>query len=148
MNIDEGLRKIEEMFGSRLVFLGHQILTLSTSGQPCDITFYEREPAVDVTVDPQLSLALMYGAGPQRLRAMLESIKLSNGSVVSMNDIWTINPMPKGGFSKGELEAVDISQAEEKAGPNGETLRKMIKDTYHCKSQGEEDHYLRRFIAS
>ena len=41
-----------------------------------------------------------------------------------------------------------MSQAEEKVGPYGRTLRKMIKYTYHCKSRGEENYYLRRFIAS
>ena len=148
MDMDEGMKKIEEIFGSRFVFLGHQILTLSTFGQPCDITFFKKGPPIDVTVDPQLALAVMYGAGPERLHEMLQSIKLSNGAEVSINDIWTINPMPKGGFTREELDAVDMSQAEEKAGPNRETLRKMIKDTYHCKSQDEENYYLRRFIAS
>jgi hypothetical protein len=41
-----------------------------------------------------------------------------------------------------------MSQAEERIGPNGATLRKMIKDTYHCGSRDEEDYYLRRFIVS
>jgi len=148
MDVSEGIKKIEKMFGSRFVFLGHQIFTLSTFGQPCDITFFKKGPAIDVTIDPQIALAVMYGAGPERLGEMLRSIKLSNGDELSINDVWTINPMPKNGFTKEELEAVDISRAEEGAGPNGETLRKMIKDTYHCKSRDEEDYYIRRFIAS
>lgn len=32
--------------------------------------------------------------------------------------------------------------------PNGETLRKMIRKTYQCKSRKETDYYLRRWIAS
>jgi len=148
MDVSEGIKKIEKMFGSRFVFLGHQIFTLSTFGQPCDITFFKKGPAIDVTIDPQIALAVMYGAGPERLGEMLRSIKLSNGDELSINDVWTINPMPKNSFTKEELEAVDISRAEEGAGPNGETLRNMIKDTYHCKSRDEEDYYIRRFIAS
>ncbi|MBA7693040.1 hypothetical protein ES703_101615 [subsurface metagenome] len=56
--------------------------------------------------------------------------------------------MPKGGFTEDELAIVDLAKAEENVGPNGETLRKMISDTYHCQSRDEEDQFLRRFIAS
>ena len=56
--------------------------------------------------------------------------------------------MPVGGFSEEELENVNLSQAEEKSGPNGEPLRKMIRDTYHCNTREEEDRFLRRFIVS
>lgn len=148
MDLNEGIKKLEKEFGSRYVFLGHQILMLSTFGQPCDITFFKKKPAIDVRVDQQLALAIMYGAGAERLAEMLDRIKLSNEQRVSIKDIWTINPMPKGGFTKDELDSADMSQAEEVAGPNGETLREMIKNTYQCKSKNEEDYYLRRFIAS
>lgn len=148
MDTNEMKKLMEKTFGSRIGFLGHQILTLSMTGQICDVTFYSKPPAIDVRIDQQINLALMYGAGAEKLKEMLENIKLSNGDVVSFSEIWTINPMPQGGFSKEELEAVDLRKAEEKDGPNGETLRKMISDTYHCKSKEDEDHYLRRFIAS
>jgi hypothetical protein len=144
----EMLKKFEKMFGSRTVFLGQQILMLSMAGQPCDVTFFKKKPAINVKIDQQISLALMYGAGTIKLKEMLENIKLSNGDSVSITEIWTINPMPKDGFSKETLDAVDLAEAEEKTGPNGETLRKMVKDTYHCKSRDEEDYYLRRFISS
>ncbi len=148
MDTNKMTEKIEEEFGSRLGFLGHQILMLSVTGQPCDITFFKKEPVIDVKIDPQITLALMYGAGVKKLKELLENIKLSNGYEISIGEIWTINPMPKGDFSKDELDAVDMSEAEDKVGPNGETLRKMISDTYHCKSKEREDYYLRRFIAS
>ena len=137
----------EEIFGSRFALLGHQILILSTLRQTCDVTFFKGEPAINVTFDLELACAAMCGA-PQRVYEMLQSIRLSNGTEVNMRDIWTINVMPKEGFTKEELEAVDMSQAEEKISSNGATLREMIKDTYHCKSKDEEDYYLRRFIAS
>ncbi len=148
MDANEAMKKIEKEFGSRLAFLGYQAVMLSMTGQPCDVTFYKRKPALDVTIDQRLSISLMYGAGAKKLKELLESIKLSNGEVVSLGEIWTLNPMPKGGFAEAELAAVDLAGAREKVGPNGETLRKMISDTYHCKSTDEEDRFLRRFIAS
>ena len=141
-------KKIEKEFGSRIALLGHQILMLSMGGQPCDITFFKGEPAINVKIDSKITLAIMYGAGATKLRDMLEHIKLSNGKIVRISEIWTINPMPKGGFSKDDLDAVDMSKPEEKIRPQGETLREMIRDTYHCKSREDEDYYLRRYIAS
>ncbi len=74
--------------------------------------------------------------------------KFSDGTVASLMEIWTDNPMPKGGFTDAELDAVDLAEAEKPSGPNGKTLRKMISETYRCKTREEEDYYLRRFIAS
>lgn len=148
MDTKEMIAKIEKEFGSRMGFLGQQILMLSMSGQPCDITFFKKEPAINVKIDQQINLAIIYGARAKKLQEMLENIKLSNGDVISIGEIWTINPMPKGGFAKGELEAVDMAEAEQKVGPNREALREMIRNTYHCKSKDEEDYYIRRFLAS
>lgn len=148
MDTNEMMKKIEEKYGSWFGFLAHQIITLSMTGQRCDITFYDKKPAIEVKIDQQINLALGYGAGAKKLKEMLENIKLSNGKVVNIGEIWTIHQMPEGGFSEEELQAVDMSGAEEKVGPNGETLRKMISDTYHCVSKDEEDYYIRRFIAS
>ena len=140
--------KFEDIFGRRFELLGRQILAVSALGHTCDVTFFRRKPAIGVTLDEGLALAVMSGTGPAKFYDMLQTIRLSNGAVVNMKDIWTINLMPSAGFTQEELEAVDMSQAEEKVGANGATLRKMIKDTYHCKSKEEEDHFLRRFIAS
>ncbi len=138
----------EEIFGPRFTLLGRQLLTVSCFGRKCDITFFKSEPAIDVTVDQRLGLALCCGVGPEMFYKLLQDIRLSNGTVVQMSDIWTINAMPDGGFTEEELEGVDMSQGEEQIGPNGATLRQMIRDTYHCKSRDEEDYYLRRFIAA
>ncbi len=148
MDTNEIKKLMEKIFGLRIGFLGHQILTLSMTSQLCDVTFYNKPPAIDIRIDQQINIALMYGAGAKKLKEMLDNIKLSNGDAVSISEIWTINPMPQGGFSGEELAAVDLRKAEEKDGPNGQTLRKMISDTYHCKSKEDEDYYLRRFIAS
>ena len=139
MDRNKMIKKIEEEFGSRIGFLLHQITTLSMTGQPCDITFFKEAPLIDVKIASQITLALMYGMGPTKLQEMLCNIKLSNGDSVNINKILVINPMPTNGFSKEELDAIDMSKAEKKTGPNDETLRKMIKDTYHCESKEDED---------
>ncbi len=139
---------IEKQFGSRLSFLFHQLEFLAFRKQRCDITVYNGEPHIDVTVDPAASYAMMYGAGAAKLAEMLSAIRLSDGSTVSIKEIWTIHPMPANGFTEEELAAVDLSAAEEKAGDNGETIREMVSQTYRCKSREQEDHYLRRYFAS
>ncbi len=148
METSAAIKKLEEIFGSRMAFLGYQILTLSMTGQLCDVTFFKQKPAIDVTIDPQINLALAYAASPAALKDKLENIKLSNGESVSISEIWTVHPMPMGGIAEADLSSVNLSEAEEESGPNGETLRKMIRDTYHCESRQEEDRFLRRFLAS
>ena len=148
METSAAIKRLEKNFDSRVAFLGHQMLMLSMTGQPCDVTFFKREPAIDVTIDPQINLSLTYGASLAALKDKLENIRLSNGQSVSLFEIWTVNPMPMEGISEADLASVRLSEAEEESGPNGETLRKMIRDTYHCESRQEEDRFLRRFIAS
>ena len=92
----------------RSLFLGQQIIELSRCGQKCDVTFFNSQPAIDVKIDPKINYALMYGAGAKKLQEMLSRIELSNGSIVSLNDIWVINPMPSGGISEEELAAVNL----------------------------------------
>jgi hypothetical protein len=148
MNYKQFQQVLTKTFGSREGHLAWQLAELSSTGQPCDITFYKREPMLDVKIDQRLFLALSYGAGAKKLAELLNNLKLTNGESISWGEIWTVNPMPKDGFTEAELRAVDLAQAEEKVGPNGETLRQMIRDTYHCTTKEEEDKYLRRFIAS
>ena len=148
MDSNEMMKKIEEKFGSRMAFLGNQLLMLSLTGQPCDVTFYKKKPALNVKIDQKLHIAIMYGADAEKLKEMLESIHLSNGERANIAEIWTVNPMPADGLSEEELAAVDLADGEEKVGPNGETLRKMVSETYHCATIAEEDFHLRRFIAS
>jgi len=148
MNTRDAVQMLLNHFGSREAFLGSLLVDLSMAGQPCDITFYRRPPAIDVVVDQRIHIALMYGAGAKKLHELLDNVSLSNGESCRLDEIWTINPMPKGGIPVNELQAVDMSHGEEQVGPNGETLRKMIGETYHCKNREEEDVFIRRFLAS
>jgi hypothetical protein len=138
MDQREYTKKLTEHFGSREVFLGKMLLDLSLSGQPCDVTFYKCKPILDVRVPQKISLALLYGAGPEKLHEMLSSIKFSDGTIASIGEIWTVNPMPSGGISEEDLESVDLSQGD----------KEMIRQSYHCQSKQEEDRYLRRYLAS
>jgi DNA replication protein DnaD len=147
-DVQRGIDAILQQDGGRIHHLFRQLQHLAMSRQPADVTLYSGKPHINVKIGQKFLYALMYGAGAEKLRELLSMLELSNGATVSITDIWTINPMPAEGFTNGELEAVDLGAAEEKVGPNGETLRKMISETYHCSSKEEEDRYLRRFIAS
>lgn len=143
----EAIRRIEQHFGSREGMLIHHLTVLSSSGQPADITFYRRKPLINVRISTKIAAARFYGLEGQILR-ILKRIPFPNGVVTSLSEIWTVNPMPIEGFTDEELAAVDLAEGEERYGPNGETLRKMIRETYHCKNRKETDFYLRRWIAS
>ncbi len=143
----EAIKRLEQQFGNHESMLIRTLTVLSTSGQPADITFYKRKPILNVRVSAKLGAARLYGLENQVPR-LLRRIEFSNGMVANLSEIWTINPMPVDGFTQEELDNVDMSQGEQKAGPQGETIRRMIRSTCHCKSKKETDYYLRRWIAS
>jgi hypothetical protein len=143
----EAMQRLEQHFGGREGMLTHTLTMLSTSGQPMDVTFYRRKPILDVRVSTKLGAARLYGL-ESHVPRLLKRIEFSNGVVASLSEIWTVNPMPVEGFSAEELAAVDLSEAEQRIGPQGETMRKMIRKTYHCKSRKETDFFIRRWIAS
>lgn len=143
----EALKRLEQHFGSREEMLTHSLTVLSSSGQPADVTFYRRKPLIDVQISTKIAAARLYGLGSQ-LPRVLKRIEFSNGTAASLAEIWTVNPMPAEGFTDEELAAVDLAEGDKRYGPNGETLRKMIRETYQCNSRKETDFYLRRWIAS
>lgn len=143
----EAIKRLEQHFGDRESMLTHTLTLLSTSGQPADVTFYKRKPILNVRVSAKLGAARLYGL-EDHVPRVLRRIEFSNGMVANLSEIWTINPMPVDGFTQEELDNVDLSEGEQQAGPQGETIRKMIRATYHCKSNKETDYYLRRWIAS
>lgn len=143
----EAIKRLEQHFGDRVGMLTHTLTLLSTSGQPTDVTFYKRKPILDVRVSAKLGAARLYGL-EDHVPRVLRRIEFSNGMTANISEIWTINPMPMHGFTREELDNVDLLEGEQQAGPQGETIRKMIRSTYHCKSNKETDYYLRRWIAS
>jgi hypothetical protein len=147
-DVAEAIESLQRQFGGRIGMLGFTLVTLSQTGQPCDVTFFHRNPSINARVGTKLSSAMIYGAGAAKIAEILNRIEFSDGTSASIGEIWTVNPMPKDGFTDEELAAVDLADGQERVGPNGETLRKMVSDTYHCASTEEEDKYLRRFIAS
>ena len=143
----EAIKRLEQHFGDREGMLTHTLTLLSTSGQPTDVTFYKRKPILDVRVSAKIGAARLYGL-ESHVPRLLRRIEFSNGTVANLSEIWTINPMPADGFTEEQLNNVDLSEGERQAGANGETIRKMISKSYHCKSNKETDYYLRRWIAS
>ena len=146
--MEDRQHRITRGFRNSRAILLIQLQTFSMTGQPCDVTFHKKKPALDVKIDKAISRALMKGGNGRKLQNLMERIKLSNGDVISIRDIWTINSMPEGGISKQALETVDTTDGELPVGPEGETLREMIRSTYRCERQEEEDYYLRRYLAS
>ncbi len=143
----EAIKRLEQHFGSREGMLTHNLTALSSSGRPADVTFYRRKPLINVHIGTKIAAARFYGL-ERELPRILKRIEFSNGAVASLSEIWTINPMPIEGFTDEELAAVDLAEGEDRCGPNGQTLRKMIHETYQCKNRKETDFYLRRWIAS
>lgn len=143
----EAMSRLQQHFGSREEMLTRTLTMLSMSGQPTDITFFRQKPILDVRVSTKLGAARLYGL-EKKLPHLLRCIAFSNGAVASLDEIWNIHPMPLGGLSQEELDAVDLAQGEDRIGPGGETLREMICNSYHCTNSAEVDYFLRRWIAS
>jgi len=113
-----------------------------------DVTFYSREPILEVTLDKDFTrkfvASLMFGKTATRTAELLTQVAFSDGTTVSVRDIWTFNYMPR----ELDLTTVDLAEGETAAGANGETIRTMIRDTYHCKTRAEEGFFLNRWLAS
>jgi len=145
-------RRLEEIFPTREAHLLFHLEWFAEHEQAFDATFYTREPILEVTLDRgyvyRFLSAFVYARGPRRARELLNGVTFSDGTIANINEIWTLNYMPNGGFDNATLAGVDIAQAEVKAGDQGETIRQMIRETYRCRSAAEEDYFVRRWIAS
>lgn len=113
----EAIKRLEQHFGSREGMLIQNLTMLSSSGQPADITFYRRKPLINVKISTKIAAARLYGLEDQ-LPKVLRRIPFSNGAVASLAEIWTVNPMPVEGFTDEELASVDLTEGEERHGPN------------------------------
>jgi hypothetical protein len=139
--LTEALSRCEEIFGSRFEHLLWQIgWYVEHAHQRFDVTFYDREPLLEVT----LAKDFAHEWRPWRREALINRIAFSDGTVVSAAEIWTLNYMPH----DLDITGVDLAEGEQVGGANGETVREIIRHTYHCKSRAEEDFFLSRWIAS
>ncbi len=112
---------VEATFGSHDSLLAHQIITHSAfSAMPCDVTFRDRKPFLDVTIDEKVGQTLMSGADPPSYDT-LNHIRFSNGESVRFNEVLLIVPMPVG-VPQAAMDAVDLSEADDTAIFSGDTL--------------------------
>jgi hypothetical protein len=147
-DMHEGLERLSQLFPSRESYLLFKIEWFAQHPDTTfDVTFLNREPLLNTTFSKgfirNLTAALMYGS-TQRLDKTLSRVEFADGTRVNWLTIWTLNYMP----SDLDTTTVDLSKGDEVAGPNGETIREMIRHTYRCKSRAEEDFFLGRWIAS
>jgi hypothetical protein len=145
-------RRMIEIFGSRQGHLLWQLEHYAKTMQRFDVTFYNREPLLDVTLGRDFARkytgAFLYDRGVEYFKELLKRVTFSDGTTVPAGDIWTMNYMPDEGISIKELDGADIGEAEAKIGLGGETARLMLRKTYRCCSAAEEDWFVRRWIAS
>jgi hypothetical protein len=119
--------------------------------QRFDATFHNREPILDVTFDKGFARALNAALRDKdaiRTALLLECVTFSDDTVANIDAIWTISYMPPGGVTIAQMEAANTEEAEARFGPQGETVREMIRNSYRCGSAVEEDWFVHRFIAS
>jgi hypothetical protein len=116
--------------------------------QMFDVTFYDREPLLDVKLDQRwamrLTILLMSDAEVEQIQAFCRCVVLSDGTTVPFAAIWTINYMPE----DLDTRNVNLVGGEEVVGFGGETVREIIRTTYRCRTRAEEDFFLARWIAS
>jgi hypothetical protein len=106
--------------------------------QSFDAIFYNREPLLAVRLAPNFirEWHLLY--------TPIETIAFSDGTVADLSDVWMLNYM----LPDLDIDGVDLAEGERVIGANGETIREIIRITYRCQSRAEEDHFLRRWLAS
>jgi hypothetical protein len=147
----EARRRLDALFPTRFDHMMFQLQHYAQTLQRFDVTFFDREPILEVSFDKgfarKLCAALRSKDAP-RAATLLERLTFSNGTTASGDAVWTINYMPPGGITVAQLEGADLALAESRAGPRGETVREMIRATYRCSSAAEEDWFVRRWIAS
>jgi hypothetical protein len=141
-------QRMQEIFGSREGHLLWQLRHYAGTMQMFDATFYDREPILSVTLSHSWArdfcAALMFGGSSQRIRKVLDHVTFSDGTTVSLGEIWTLNYMP----ADLDTTGVDLARGEDVIGQGGETVRQIVHETYRCRSRAEEDFFLARWIAS
>jgi hypothetical protein len=147
IDLAKARRRLDELFPTREHHLLWQLEHFARTGQTFDVTFFGREPSLEVTLAQEFAFEFLEALGwgrSEQVNELCRRVRFSDGSAVSMAGIWTLNYMPH----DLDIRGVDLSEGEQRIGDRGETMREMISDSYRCRSRAEEDFFLARFIAS
>lgn len=142
------MEPLPDNFREKFDTIGHEVIRYSESGQPVDIIFHRKKPLISVIISPLLSNSLEEGMIVEDIWKLFRKIPLANGLKVDLMDIWMLNPMPFREIAESEMAAQDLREGENVLGQSGETIREMVKHTYHCENPEEEEYFLRRLLAS
>jgi hypothetical protein len=92
--LTEALSRCEEIFGSRFEHLLWQIEWYAEhTQQRFDVTFYDREPLLEVTLAKDFAKDFAREWRPWQRKALINRIAFSDGTIVSATEIWTLNYM-------------------------------------------------------
>jgi hypothetical protein len=147
MDFAEARRRMTGLFPSRKYHLLWQLAHYAATGQTFDVTFFGREPSLEVTLTQEFAFEFLLAVADGRvddINRLCRKVCFSDGSSISLPGIWTINYMPR----DLDISGVDLSEGEQRIGEQGETMREVISNTYRCRSRAEENFFLARFIAS
>jgi hypothetical protein len=144
MDFETVQERLLKEFGSPAGLQLFKLWWCAKAGAPCDITFRHRKPLINVRIAERFQSDVDAATSDR----VFEAIPLSDGSTVALDDIWILLPMPAEGISDAQMATVDLSRGDVCAGPQGETVRQMVREIYHCENAQEEEYYLRRWIAS
>lgn len=129
---------------SRLFYL------FSSTGQPCDIVFFDKKPLYAVTISMDYSEKidrLMLTGNFEALADEARSIELDGSTNIDGRDVWMLVPLPFKPFTESQLSSIDTS-SKDKLLPSGVTLSAFIANAYQTDSEDEADYFLRRYLAS
>jgi hypothetical protein len=124
-----------------------QLLWFAEHGSFFDVTFYDREPLLEVRIKygfVSKFWAAIAEERPDRFEELINNIEFSDGTRVFAGDIWTLVWIPP----HLDIRGADLGAGEQIIGFNGATARQIIRETYRCASRAEEDFFLARWIAS
>ena len=150
--IGDARQRLLALFPTRLDHMTFQLQHYAQTMQRFDVTFLDdRPPLLDVHLNREFARQFNVASRAKNAKLiakLLSRLHFSDGTTASVDAVWTINYVPPGGFTVAQLEGADLTLAEQRAGPRGETVREMIRATYRCASAAEEDWFVRRWAAA
>lgn len=129
----------------RLDYIVNMLIYLSVHKQSFDMTTYSGNRYLDCLLVGEFAMHMEGAYRPETYAYRTSNIAFKDGDdldhSVNLSNIWIVNPLSATGITDDMLAAVDIAGAEPE-------IRKMIKESFHCKDDEETDYFLRRFLAS